>query len=494
MRKLKLLFLAAALTGSVGMMGQTDVTSTYITNAGFESSTASTVNTAGGDNTTTGIDYTDTGWKIQTCSKWCSSAIVSYGGSGQVNGTSAPSADNEGNTGNALGISVGWDGTQSYRSANAVTLPAGKYELEYYAYNNNTLNTEANKVNPPFNRFTSLVGFIPTTGTEQKSSKSTWTVGTWEKDAITFTLTTATEGKFQIGGKAVNGGSGQNAKLFFDNFKLTYTPFATSDDYTALNAAISTVEGKAWGFDAGEYAPYNYVEILEALASAKAVNQTDNNLQPDIQALTNTLNGAVWTANDFEVNAIFDGSFQHDYSGLTGNVQPLGWYRVEGTTGDGYNVRYVTSSSNGNAGMAYLSSDCGLFTKMNAYYGWADGYTMPLNATTYYTLKFSAGGSGDCEDRTDNVQITDPTNTTTTIKTFEVKNTTANSDATSSSWSDISTIFQTGTAGNYVLGLIPRNNKSKTQNQFLTNGKVTDPTLLEGRDPMYGVCNSNYHK
>jgi hypothetical protein len=119
---------------------------------------------------------------------------------------------------------------------------------------------------------------------------------------------------------------------------------------------------------------------------------------------------------------------------------------------------------------------------------------MPLNATTYYTLKFSAGGSGDCEDRTDNVQITDPTNTTTTIKTFEVKNTTANSDATSSSWSDISTIFQTGTAGNYVLGLIHRNNKSKTQNQFLTNGKVTDPTLLEGRDPMYGVCNSNYHK
>ena len=211
MRKLKLFFAAAALVVGAGLVSaQTDVTSTYLSNPGFESCTLTESN-AGAVAEASPLDIAG-GWTQTSSAAWSSSAVVAYGGKGQVNGVYAPSADNAGNGGQTLGISVGWGGVVTYKTDN-VTLPAGTYTLKAYAYNNLTDVTQ----------FQSKLGFVPTAGASYISSKASFTYATWESDEVTFTLFSETEGYFQIGGGAISGGSGANAKVFFDNLTLSYS-------------------------------------------------------------------------------------------------------------------------------------------------------------------------------------------------------------------------------------------------------------------------------
>jgi hypothetical protein len=88
------------------------------------------------------------------------------------------------------------------------------------------------------------------------------------------------------------------------------------------------------------------------------------------------------------------------------------------------------------------------------------------------------GGASDCDDLTNNIDIINPSEETTRIKTFAVPNKTANSDATSASWISVQQIFKTGAAGNYVLGLVPRNSGNKSQNQFLYGDFVLKTTTV----------------
>ncbi len=240
-----------------------------------------------------------------------------------------------------------------------------------------------------------------------------------------------------------------------------YTPFATSEDYQNLNSAISTVENKAWGFDAGEYAPYNYVEVLAALAEAKAIDQEANNSQVTIQGLTATLNGATWTANTEEVNAIWDPSFEHQYS-TTGNVQPIAW---TGTSGhdDAYNVRWMWNV-NSNAGLAATSSNKALFTKFGAFYGQQDGYTLPLNENTYYTIAFKYGGWSDCK-KDGYVTVTDANNGgISLVPSKDLPLDAVDGNSNPASWKKYSAIFKSNEAGNYVLGL--RMSSETVQSQY----------------------------
>ena len=234
-----------AVTGSA--WAQTDVTSTYITNPGFESCTAITANVAGGDNTTSSVDYEATGWKNTSTAKWSCSAVVAYGGSGTLAGVSAPDKDNAGNTGNALGVSVGWEGQCVYQSATSVKLPAGTYVLKAIAYNANTGATQ----------MTSKLGFV-TSSASYLSTKTSFAASTWETDVVEFILDEETTGVFQIGGAAVNAGSGSNAKVFFDNLTLTYKE-AVDENYVIKNgtyylydkeAGVFFSRGCAWGTEA----------------------------------------------------------------------------------------------------------------------------------------------------------------------------------------------------------------------------------------------------
>ena len=260
--------------------------------------------------------------------------------------------------------------------------------------------------------------------------------------------------------------AGTNASwLAFKNVKYTkvrdltpeeaFTP-ATAEDYEALAAAIAD---KQIGFDEGEYAPYNNIEAIAALKAAQAIDPEAENSQKDVHAATAAITDATWTVNEAEVNAIWDASFQHDYSGQSGNVNPIGWQRVKGAAADGYNVRYM---GGGDAGLAATSSGKALFTKDSAFYGYADGYTMPLKADTYYKVSFIYGGWGDCK-KDGYVTMLAPDDSAIELSASDLPLDATDANSNPASWKSYEAIFQTGEAGDYVLGLRKKNESVQSQ-------------------------------
>ena len=313
---------AATLNAAVELaMSAAGDVSFLIPNLGFESCTETTTNAAaGGSAVPLAIDGN---WTQTASAAWSSSAVVAYGGAGQVNGVSAPSADNAGNTGKTLGVSVGWGGAVIYKSA-AATLPAGVYTLKVYGYNNLSGVTQ----------FKSLFGFVPTTGNPTLSTKTAFTYGTWVEDVVTFTLNEATEGSIQVGGQGISGGSGSNAKVFFDNVTIGYKSFlagakeawdeavaaaeqaktdcssVTGEELTALNTELAKAEPTTKeGYEQATQdltsatesfiaAKPNYDALVAEIAKAKALGMDERTVNgyaateetTSAIALTNTQN------------------------------------------------------------------------------------------------------------------------------------------------------------------------------------------------------------
>lgn len=724
-----------------------------IANAGFEGITAEIANYG----TAKGKDYSTDGWILDTTCDSGQGAVLTYGSNLTLNSAQIPATDNEEGTGKALGISVGWGGTQLYKTA-PITLPAGKYIIKVHGYNAGTSKT-----------FNLMFGFSPISGAASLSTKTSYEINTWEEEEVSFTLSSDTEGCFQLGGVAVSGsGSGSTAKVFFDNISLTYVTevglakevwdvaktaaqaardhadysnvtgsektnllaeiakaepttaeaygtattalqeatsaftaakdsydalvaartdattnyttalwprasadkktaldnavaavpanaadavtktnaivtairqfvesnglaegvdvavdktslllvsdasvstsgwtsgsigtnsgegytdgggnvaslyfnggwsanagvnitltqeltlpagqyqlqitargataltsytmsvgetsvdlpkdgstggtfgrgwsdkfivftsdgstqtltiaatstdnyqwisfnrlhltkldatLATVEDYAALNAAIAAAEAKTLGFEDGEYAPYNNVTALTKLAEAKAINPSANNDQSIVQALTTYLNTAAnWTANESEVNAIWDSSFEHEYS-TSGNVQPIAW---KGTSGhdNATDVRWMWNVSS-NAGLAATSSSKALFTKYGAFYGQEDGYTLPLNEETYYTVSFKYGGWDDCK-KDGYVTMSDPSSTSLSlIPSDRLPLDAVDGNSNTASWKNYQAFFKTNAAGNYVLGL--RKDNENQQSQYVYGDFVLKQTTI----------------
>lgn len=248
---------AAAATLNVAVelaMSDAGEVSFLIPNLGFESCTETTTNAAAGSSAAPLNIAGD--WTQVSSAAWSSSAVVSYGGTGQVNGVSAPPADNAGNSGKTLGVSVGWGGSVTYKSASA-TLPAGVYTLKVNAYNAFADATQ----------FTSKFGFVPTTGNATMSSKTSFKANEWETDQVTFTLNEPTEGYIQVGGQAISGGSGSNAKVFFDNITIGYKSFLAGAKEAwdeAKAAAVAAVADEAYENITGEELTALNAEIAKA--------------------------------------------------------------------------------------------------------------------------------------------------------------------------------------------------------------------------------------
>ncbi len=252
---------------------------------------------------------------------------------------------------------------------------------------------------------------------------------------------------------------------------------ATEEDYEALNEAIAA---KVIGFDEGEYAPYKNMEAIATLMAAKAFNQEAEHSVAEVQAVIATINNAAWTVNESEVNAIFDASFEHDYSALEGNVNPIGWQRVKDAAADGYNVRYMNGD---NAGLAATTSGKALFTKTSAYYGFAEGYTMPLKANTYYKVAFVYGGWSDCK-KDGYVTMLNPEGANLELTASELPLDAVNGHEDPDAWKHFEAVFRTGDAGDYVLGLRKKNESVQSQYAYgdfsLVRASVADiKTILQ---------------
>ena len=258
-----------------------DVTAKYLVNPGFETCEAVTgkVATAG---SAQGTDYEAVGWKLVSSAAWSNSAAFAYGSDASLNDAAVPATDNAGNTGKALGFTVGWGGTNSYQSAAEVVLPAGYYTLKAHAYNGGTAT-----------QFASKLGFA-TADKAYTSTKNSFALNEWVEDVVEFTLDSETTGHFTIGGAAVSGGSGANGKVFFDNITLERQDLlaAANNNLAKEIAAAKEIANAGLASTA---------DLLASIATAEAAaTKTD---YKEIFAAIEPLKAAVAAYND--VNAHF---------------------------------------------------------------------------------------------------------------------------------------------------------------------------------------------
>ncbi|UKK48379.1 hypothetical protein L6475_14455 [Prevotella sp. E9-3] len=234
--------------------------------------------------------------------------------------------------------------------------------------------------------------------------------------------------------------------ISWKNLKVTYlgTKVADNEDYTALNNAITTAEAKVLGFEKDEFAPYNNIDALAALAAAQAINPAETNIKESVNAVTDELNNAVWTANAEEVNAIAFGDLS-TYETVDGKDYPYGWSKLN----DGSRIMGGSEGTE-NAGLSASSTKKAMLLKYNASYGETTGYTLPLKAGKIYKLTFKYCGWGN--QPTTNIILTDPNgNPIALAPGFCPATNNGHSDA--ANWYDYTGYFTSTTAGDYVLTL-----------------------------------------
>ena len=253
-----------------------------------------------------------------------------------------------------------------------------------------------------------------------------------------------------------------------DNFTLTFlggadeSDLATEEQKQAYNKALAEAEAHVLGFAAGEYAPYTNVEALKTLEVAKSLNVDEAFAEAVVDATTE-LRAAVWTVNAEEMNAIYDGSFEHPYS-TNGNVQPIGWRGINGHD-NATDIRYMWNADQ-NAGLKATSTGKALFTKFNAFYGTEAGYTMPLKENAVYELTFIYGGWSDCQ-KDGYVTITGPNDEVIELSADRLPLDAVDGHQNTASWKTYTATFTTGAAGNYVLGLRKDRETEGKQSQYV---------------------------
>ena len=260
--------------------------------------------------------------------------------------------------------------------------------------------------------------------------------------------------KFNVEGTNVSWMTFRNVKFE----KTADAAAATAEEIAALNTAISNAEAKTLGFEAGEYAPYNNVAALEALAAAKAIDATTASGYA-VVAATTALTAATWTANTAEVNAIYGGDFTK-YETISGEDMPYGWNLYNGET----NHSRIMGGSEGaaNEGLSATTSGKALLMKFNATYGESEGYTMPLKAGKMYKITFKHGRWNEAHPRLTDVVMTDPNGSSITLApAFQAKNN--NSEATAENWETYTGYFVSTTAGNYNLNFIKQGGNTQMQ-------------------------------
>lgn len=240
MKKLNKLFaILFAVLGVTTLKAQTDVTSQYLTNAGFDDNSSWITS-----NVSQKTIKAAKGWTATSSGDtWYYGGAVNYGSSRTINSVTPPAKNPEGNAdGGALGISAGWGCTVTYKQE--VTLPAGVYTLSYKAYNANTGATQANN----------YIGFTSSSVTVYGKTTN-FTANTWVEESVTFALSSQTTGNISVGMGAISGGSGANAKLFVDGVKLSYKSF---DEVSAENPADLTSHIVNNSFETGNLNGWTY--------------------------------------------------------------------------------------------------------------------------------------------------------------------------------------------------------------------------------------------
>ena len=129
--------------------------------------------------------------------------------------------------GNVLGFVAVWSAKTSYTQQ--VSLPAGRYTLAVSFYNAGGTGAVAKN----------LMGFIADNGEEYLCETTSWAVGKWITEKVTFTLDEPTSGHFSMGYTAANAGSGSMPHFFIDGISIYYVGEMANPSLMGLTAAIA---------------------------------------------------------------------------------------------------------------------------------------------------------------------------------------------------------------------------------------------------------------
>ena len=268
----------------------------------------------------------------------------------------------------------------------------------------------------------------------------------------------------------------------FGNFRLTrYTlKDAVADDYTALNTAINA---HTIGFEDDEYAPYNNLDAMAALATAQAIDQESTNTKESVDEAITALTDATWTANDGDVECVYNGDFAIGQESPAANIQNYGWSRTNAWG----QFRADSDKESTSKGTSYYNQPGSL------QYGNAGYYTMPLKANTIYTLTFKYAS---WETESNNSVTASVLNSGDGMAaTVYGQNTTVHTAENAFVTKTIK--FVTGTAGNYILTLANDGNTvmtdvsiTKDANQYLEFADGSVPTYAPGTYPSVKITRS----
>lgn len=252
----------------------------------------------------------------------------------------------------------------------------------------------------------------------------------------------------------------------------SYAAAADATDYANLATAIEAYDNAAWGFEAGEYAPYNNAEARANIAAAKAIDTGATNSKLLVNSLIADI---ALVANTEEVNAFYDGDFSECAEDNTSPLDytPAGWSASN-------NMRMMLKNAETYPGLSDASATSAMMSWSGGVtYGETVGYEMPLKANTTYVLKLKAAGWNN-ETRSgitvsvlnaeDGLAATDLGTPNRDIK--------GNEHNTAGMTSYIK-YFKTGAAGNYVFHVQSGNN------MVLTDFDLRRPTNV------YAVAGSN---
>ncbi|MBN2166458.1 MAG: cadherin-like beta sandwich domain-containing protein [Marinilabiliaceae bacterium] len=250
------LLLLGGLISSNVTKAQTDVTSTYIKNPGFDISCKYVF-----DAVASNLGTSDNGTTIDSISEWIgkyegwsAGSSFEYGTEVTLNGNTIPTTDPSGNSGTGqgtLGVCAAWGGKAYYEQN--VTLPAGTYILKYKVQNFG-----------PSTAGNSIVGFVPDAGQASLSSITTTEIGSWISDSITIVLGAETSGKIQVGIASPGSGSNGNGRFAFDNLQLLYSNLSGDANLSSLTV------------DAGNLVPAFNPDITSYMVMFPADSSTIN--------------------------------------------------------------------------------------------------------------------------------------------------------------------------------------------------------------------------
>lgn len=188
-------------------------------------------------------------------------------------------------------------------------------------------------------------------------------------------------GKFRVSSTTIYGGSSTSEEVTGPVF----------EDVKTLNDCLAKY---TFGFERGEYAPYNNVDGFKAVAEGQAISLNDADFHTKVVNVCQKIESQVWTPNTVEMDAVYDGTFAHaQHDGA-----PAGWTMSNNTLGGAYHSRAFVGDSRLSE---FNSTKSGFFIRFddtNAsrgslyYYGRTAGYTMPLKANTEYRLTVDATG------------------------------------------------------------------------------------------------------